>query len=65
MSRTLQDRDRIAVSSAKPGTGIVEARGSKNGSFRLFRLFRRREPTTFHRCLAVHMHFAERSSALN
>jgi hypothetical protein len=26
----------------------------------LQRLFRRKEVTTFHRCLAVHMHFAER-----
>jgi hypothetical protein len=26
----------------------------------LQRIFRRKEITTFHRCLAVHMHFAER-----
>jgi hypothetical protein len=30
------------------------------------RLFRREStPSTFHRCLAVHMHFAQRSSALD
>jgi hypothetical protein len=28
-------------------------------------LFRRATPTTFHRCLAVHMHFAEHHSALD
>lgn len=27
-------------------------------------LFRRKKPTTFHRCLAVHMHFAQPRSAL-
>jgi hypothetical protein len=30
----------------------------------LGRLFRRQAPTAFHRCLAVHMHFAAHSSAL-
>jgi hypothetical protein len=30
----------------------------------LRRLFGRGEVTTFHRCLAVHMHFAQRSSLL-
>jgi hypothetical protein len=28
-------------------------------------LFRRAQPTTFHRCLAVHMHFAQHPSALD
>lgn len=27
--------------------------------------FRRAQPTTFHRCLAVHMHFAKHASALD
>ena len=31
---------------------------------RRFGLFRREEPTTFHRCLAVHMYFAKNPSAL-
>jgi hypothetical protein len=32
----------------------------------LGRLFRRDpQPTTFHRCLAVHIHFAQRASALD
>lgn len=29
------------------------------------RLLRRREPTTFQRCLAVHMHMAARNGALD
>ena len=29
------------------------------------RLFGAAEPTTFHRCLAVHMHFAKHSGALD
>ncbi len=32
---------------------------------RLGRLFRRETPTTFQRCLAVHMHFAQHPSALD
>jgi hypothetical protein len=31
----------------------------------LGRLFRREVPSTFHRCLAVHMHYAQRASALD
>jgi hypothetical protein len=31
----------------------------------LGRLLRRSTPSTFHRCLAVHMHFAQRASALD
>lgn len=31
----------------------------------LGRLFRRSAPSTFHRCLAVHMHYAQRASALD
>lgn len=34
-------------------------------SRRLGRLFRRDTPTTFQRCLAVHMHFAQHPSALD
>lgn len=30
----------------------------------LDRLLRRREPTTYHRCLAIHIHFAGPHSAL-
>ena len=29
------------------------------------RLFRRKEVTTFHRCLAVHMHFAQRRGLMS
>jgi hypothetical protein len=31
----------------------------------LGRLFRRETPSTFQRCLAVHMHYAQRASALD
>lgn len=31
----------------------------------LGRFFRREAPSTFHRCLAVHMHYAQRASALD
>jgi len=31
----------------------------------LGRLFQRKAPSTFHRCLAVHMHHAQRASALD
>jgi hypothetical protein len=31
----------------------------------LGRLFSRKAPSTFHRCLAVHMHYAQRASALD
>lgn len=31
----------------------------------LARLFRRRAPTAFHRCLAVHMYYARSASALD
>jgi hypothetical protein len=31
----------------------------------LGRFFRRETPSTFHRCLAVHIHYAQRASALD
>ncbi len=31
----------------------------------LARLLRRRQPTTYHRCLAIHIHFAGPRSALS
>jgi hypothetical protein len=31
---------------------------------RFLRYFRRREPTVYHRCLAVHIHFATHPGAL-
>jgi hypothetical protein len=45
VSATRQERQAIARTSRRP---------------LLARIFRREEVTTFHRCLAVHMHFAER-----
>lgn len=57
----LRERQR-AVSAAGPRRGdSTQAARSARGTL-LQRIFRRkdREVTTFHRCLAVHMHYAER-----
>jgi hypothetical protein len=43
--------------------GKVE-KGATDGGALVRRLFRRAEPSTFHRCLAVHMYFARHPSAL-
>ena len=45
VSNTRQERQQAARATRRP---------------LLARIFRREEVTTFHRCLAVHMHFAER-----
>jgi len=45
VSTTRQERQQAARAARRP---------------LLARIFRREEVTTFHRCLAVHMHFAER-----
>ncbi len=43
----------------------VQAHRAANASHGLFqRMFRRNEPSIFHRCLAIHMHNAQESSAL-
>ncbi len=43
----------------------VQAHRPANASYGLFRrMFRRNEPSVFHRCLAIHMHNAQQSSAL-
>lgn len=47
-----------AASAAAPRTAQPERRTL--GSF-----FRRETPSTFHRCLAVHIHYAQRASALD
>ena len=44
--------------AAAPHT-VQPARRSLGG------LFQRKAPSTFHRCLAVHMHHAQRASALD
>ena len=42
-----------------------DRRAAAPSPHRLGRLFRRDTPTTFQRCLAVHMHFAQHPSALD
>jgi len=60
-ARTIRDamksRRRAAASTAlvRPLSPAPRALG----------LFRRAQPTTFQRCLAVHMHFAQHPSALD
>lgn len=44
----------------RPAGGRVDARLPW-----LARLLRRRQPTTYHRCLAIHIHFAGPHSALS
>lgn len=41
------------------------ARAAAPARRRFSRLFRRQEPTAYHRCLAVHMYFAQSASALD
>lgn len=51
-------RDRRHVNGETPPRASTASRFSA-------RLFRRAAPTTFQRCLAVHMHFAQHHSALD
>lgn len=60
ISETLKSRhDGRAVPAPAAARDVQPARRP------LGRLFRRDTPSTFHRCLAVHMHFAQRASALD
>ncbi len=63
--RTSPWHDRPARHPALSGTGTaggITAPGLLRRAWA--RLFKRPEATMFHRCLAVHMHFAAASSAL-
>ena len=58
---------------AKTMTETLKARQSQHAAPRtaqperrpLGRFFRRETPSTFQRCLAVHIHYAQRASALD
>jgi hypothetical protein len=51
---------------AMPDLGTIEAPGlARPTPRRVRRLFRRAEPTTFQRCLAVHLYFATTPGALD
>lgn len=58
-----------AKSAAKPMANVLDAKHferSKNAAPGFFqRMFRREEPSIFHRCLAIHMHHAQQASALD
>ncbi|HZB93268.1 MAG TPA: hypothetical protein VE397_17610 [Stellaceae bacterium] len=60
ISDTLKSRHAGHVTPAP-----AAARGAQPARRPLGRLFRRDTPSTFQRCLAVHMHFAQRASALD
>lgn len=59
ISETLKAREARQAGQSPEPRAVQPARRS------LGRLFRRETPSTFHRCLAVHMHYAQRASALD
>jgi hypothetical protein len=58
INRPLARSPRRPVASPKAEVAQPERR-------RAGRLFQRNVPSTFHRCLAVHMHYAQGASALD
>ena len=58
ISETLKAKARRGIQTPEPR--VVQPKRRTLG-----RLFRRSAPSTFHRCLAVHMHYAQRASALD
>jgi hypothetical protein len=58
--------DAQTVSSTRPLGRAVAAQPTRRRARRRFlrRFFRRAEVTTFQRCLAVHMYYAERTGTL-
>lgn len=68
LSDTLKARQaRRASVSATPSVAapVVAPRAVQPQRRPLGRLFARQAPSTFQRCLAVHMHYAQRASALD
>jgi len=57
--------DTLKARRARRGAPAPEARAVQPERRTLGRLFRREAPSTFQRFLAVHMHFAQRASALD
>jgi hypothetical protein len=60
---SLADSD-IGRAMALPRLDLAAAKTMRRGSW-LARILARRQPTTFQRCLAVHIHFAGPHSALH
>jgi hypothetical protein len=66
LNEALKDRrPRPATAVTTPARATTPALKAAPARRRFGRLFRRDTPTAFHRCLAVHMHFAQRASALD
>jgi hypothetical protein len=59
--KTIRD---VVKSSRSAAIGATRA-SALNAPRRAQGFFRRAQPTTFQRCLAVHMHFAQHASALD
>jgi hypothetical protein len=57
----------VAAPTPRPAKPAVapSPRAAQPAPRPLGRLFRGSAPSTFHRCLAVHMHYAQRASALD
>ena len=56
---------RDALKSRRGGPAPAPRIGSLDAPPRTQGFFRHAQPTTFQRCLAVHMHFAQHASALD
>lgn len=54
-----------ALNPTHPAAVVATRASSFDGPPRAQGFFRRTQPTTFQRCLAVHMHFAQHASALD
>jgi hypothetical protein len=60
-TKTIRD----ALKSSRSAAVVATRTSSLDTPPRAQGLFRRAQPTTFHRCLAVHMHYAQHASALD
>jgi hypothetical protein len=60
-AKTIRD----ALKSRRGAPAPASSVGSLDAPPRTQGFFRRAQPTTFQRCLAVHMHFAQHASALD
>jgi len=60
-TKTIRD----ALNPTRPAAVVAKRASSPDAPPRAQGFFRRAQPTTFQRCLAVHMHFAQHASALD
>ena len=65
VSDTLKSRHLRRSAQSQTPTTAPAPRAVQPERRTLRRLFRRETPTTFQRCLAVHIHYAQRASALD